>query len=213
MLVLVRVVGEVTVDESDQNVQYMLGQAIGDIDVGSQSIHPCYIRSQIGKVSSELAHDLLKDTLQRLEVLSLSQNCSNWHLVFSTTAVLLMVIELIQYQDARIGFHADLDGPLFTSPAFKFLARSQVLEDKGVAVLLHFYRICFGRCHARLADSSQPSLPKMTSNFLSKTRLIYNDMLWYLDGRSKTELANIRDMSDFFNRQVAKLFLLKPPIS
>ena len=207
---LVRVAGDVSIVKSDSIVKDVLDEFRHFSEANFESTHPCFIRSQLGRILPELARELLCEILQKLEVLSLTQDCSIWHIVFSTFAVLLMAIETIQYQDARIGFHADLDGGAISSPAFGYSARSQVLEQEGVNVLLHFYRVCYGRCNSRLDDTSSPAPTGDSGDFLAKLRESFSKIRPYLDQRSKIELKGICDMSYFFDRLVAKLLLTKP---
>ena len=213
LLILVRISGEVTVDESDAVAQEILGRAFDTPLSEYEATHPCYIRSQLGSVFAELARDLLSDVLTRLEVLALNKECSNWHVVFSTFAVLFMAIELVQYQDARIGFHAALDGNLLHSPAFKFSERSQELENNGVNLLLRLYKLCFGGCNSRIHDESSATPPGEAGRFLAKIRDIYTRTQPYLRRQSLTSVRNVLHMSDLFDRQVAKLIMTRPSVS
>ena len=213
LLILVRISGEVTVDESDAAAQVILGRAFDTPLSAYESTHPCYIRSQLGSVFAELARDLLSDILMKLEVLALNRECSNWHVVFSTFAVLFMAIELVQYQDARIGFHAALDGNLMHSPAFNFSERSQELENSGVDVLLHLYKLCFGSCNSRIQDEPDFTPPGEAGQFLAKIRNIYTRTQPYLKKQSLTSVRNLLNMSDLFDRLVAKLIMTRPSIS
>ena len=210
---MVRVSGEVTVDESDPSAQKILEKALNTPLAAYKATHPCFIRSQLGGVFSELARALLSDILIELETLTLKQDCSEWHIVFSTFAVLLMTVELVQYQDARIGFHAALDGNLLHSPAFNFFERSQEVDKKGVDSLLHFFRVCFGRCNSRIQDEFSPVPPGQAGQFLAKIREIYNRMQPYLKKRSASEVGNGQDMSHLLDRLVSRMFLIRPTIS
>lgn len=212
LLILVRISGEVTVDESDATAQQILGRVLDTPLAAYESTHPCYIRSQLGSVFAELARDLLSDTLTRLEVLALNRECSNWHIVFSTFAVLFMAIELVQYQDARIGFHAALDGYLLQSPAFLFSERSQELEQKGVDILLHLYKVCFGGCNSQIQELGAIP-PGEAGQFLAKVRKIYTRTQPYLWKQSLTSIRQVLHMSDLFDRQIGKLIMTRPSAS
>lgn len=190
---------------------------------------PCFIRGQLGPIFAQLARKLMKDVLSRLEILSFSRdNCQHFPIILSTFAVLFMTVETIQYHAAKESYHASYD-----SEAARALDKTHVdaNEQEGVENLLNFYNACFGNCHANLHNHNQTTYSKFaaaaartnvgggeadrerTVAYLQTIKDAVDRARHYLvrkkDGGILGEGLGKGDMSVYFDRLLAKLFLLR----
>ncbi len=204
---LVHSAGDVGVELFDDNVQLILSGTRTFPNSTTTDVTACAIRGQFGSVIPSLARHLMKSVLDGLYHVMLLQNCDRWPLVISTFAVLLMVIETMQYHSAKVGFHAGYDGRIEDSPAHAYPATCRALDEEAVNRLLHLYRICYGDCHARLMNERAPLPQDGSGDFLKTMRNAVGNASTYLDRRSTLTLSQINDMSFFFDRLLAKLFL------
>ena len=104
LLVLVHIGGDITLNVLDPAVAHMMaavGLKTALADGAPAALTPCFIRGQLGAVIPVLAQELMRDVLAHLERLAFSRQCSQWPVVVSSLAVLLMTVESIQYHAAK----------------------------------------------------------------------------------------------------------------
>lgn len=209
LLVLVHVGDIVQIPAGNPVVQSILDSVLTHAR-GEVRPTPCFIRGQLGAVIPNLARNLMKDILTQLERLSLSRDCKNFEIILSTTALLLMTVESVQYHAAKEPYHASLTRPMHP---MDFSGRTvPPLDDGAAEKLLHFYRICYSGCHERLQcdptydwDLSDNKSPP--ERFLDNLRKALGEARPYLVKRSHVQLERDGDMSCFFDRLLARLFL------
>lgn len=196
---------------------------------------PCFIRGQFGEVMPLLAQDLMKDVLVRLELLSLARECNQWANACATFAVFVMAVESIQYHTKKIAFHAD-GGPaieemsrVFGPPAPPELVGQKTQQtqplssmEQALQALVGFYKSCFSGCHSRLSDepggrqrSSSGGGSALRSgqrdaqeSLVTELKKVLAGAQTYLLEKSKASCKTGEDLSCFFDRSLAKLFLL-----
>lgn len=231
LLILVHIGGDTKLDDNCHCESHnIVAKYFPEIE-GSEPVvaTPCFIRGQLGPVFAHLAKKLMKDVLSRLELLSLSRdNCQHFPIILSTFAVLFMAVETIQYHAAKESYHASYD-----TEAERTCEKIHVLanEEEGVENLLNFYNACFGNCHANLHDRSAAGFShfaaaaartnggagegerERTVSYLKTIKKAVDRARHYLvrkkdrgcvgDGLGKG------DMSVYFDRLLAKLFLIR----
>jgi len=189
---------------------------------------PCFIRGQMGPILAKMAKTLMWDVLGRLEVLSLTpDNCQYFPIILSTFAVLFMAVESIQYHAAKESYHTSYDTDID-----RHNERIHVLDNEaeGVENLLNFYANCFGNCHANMHEPSVSSFQhfaaaaarsasgvegerERTIEYLQSIKMAIDHARPYLlskiDNMSRNEKLEKGDMSVYFDRLLAKLFLTK----
>jgi hypothetical protein len=176
-------------------------------------------------VFSELALSLMKEVLKELEHHCLSRKCAHFPLVISTFSVLFMAVESIQYHAAKDPYHSSHDPfsvgtqPISTgghnSASFK--------ESEGVSALLHFYKACFSGCHfesllsvATLSTENLEAASTSSSSagfrFVTGLKYAIDQVKQYLIERSASPVTTRggADITVFFDRLLARLFLLEP---
>jgi hypothetical protein len=210
VLILLHTGGDLAVDTTDPAVQFVIGMMPRSTLLGHADPTPCFIRGQLGFILRDLARRWFQSVVDELQLLALSQDCSQWPVVLSIFAVLLMAMETIEYHVGKVGCHAEYDGNVENSPAFLHHTMCQVLDEEGVDKLLHFYRMCYGKCHARLLDANASHSGDSTGIFLDSMREEVSNASAYLHERSKLSVGEMDSLSCFFDRLLGKLFLLPP---
>ncbi|TID27410.1 c6 finger domain-containing protein [Venturia nashicola] len=183
-------------------------------------ITPCYIRSQLGVKFKDIASKLLKEVLTSLELHCLDKNCDHFPVVICTFAVLFMSVESIHYHAARDSYHADHsfqnipgaidDDPPDTQnnyPSTLVPATPEAFEKStGVYELLSFYRACFSKYHLERfsASAESSSVP-----VVERLREAVENAKTYLERRGRDCIDAEGDVTFFFDRLLAKLFLLE----
>jgi hypothetical protein len=226
LLVLVRTSGDVTVDDTDPCVQEIMSSVLPSIT--GLKITPCFVRSQLGEVMHELAQELFRDLIHRLWRCSLQRNCSHWQTNLCCFAVSTMAFESAEYNEARDAYHSGIDFKTQQSfrtlnstfegyelpmediqgqPAFE-LGKDNHICDR----LLRFYRACFSTCHRRLdadiTDASSVDETDATAAFVRNMRDVLAKAKPYIEERSQITEAGVGTMSTFFDRRLAKLFIM-----
>jgi hypothetical protein len=169
----------------------------------------------------------MKDVLKELEFHCLSRKCDHFPLVISTFAVVFMAVESIQYHAAKDPYHASFSvgsRPIHTG-GHDFAAFE---ESKGVDALLNFYKACFSGCHSdRLLSvpnllkenwaGASPATSSSSSSsagfkFVAVLKHAVEQVKQYLVERSAVTVSTRggADITDFFDRLLARLFLLEP---
>ena len=216
LLVLVHIGGNIKLDQTYNNDLAVASIMTGTrLDIPVEDITPCFIRGQLGAVIPALAERLLKDILNQLEERSLTRDCSWWPVIVSTFAVILMASESMQYHAAIPGYHANLDGSVQAGSSRLPPAQGvqKFPDDSAIDSLLNFYRNCYSDCHARLRHDSlnphNPVVERPVSNFIRSLRLITEGAAEYLEEKGRTPVMIGSDVSCYFDRSLAKLFLLQ----
>ncbi|RDI80042.1 hypothetical protein Vi05172_g10013 [Venturia inaequalis] len=188
--------------------------------VHHSEITPCYIRSQLGPVFKEIASKLLKEVLTSLELHCLDKNYAHFPVVICTFAILFMSVESIHYHAARDPYHADHsyhsdhtamnDDHTATqngNPSTIIPATPEAFEKStGVIELLSFYRACFSKCHSeRFSTSAETSSVPVVESLREAVR----NAKTYLEHRGSDCVDTEGDITIFFDRLLAKLFLLQ----
>jgi hypothetical protein len=178
---------------------------------------PCFIRGQLGPIFASLATHHMKKVLWHLEEISFNSDCKLFPVVLSTFAVLFMAIESIQYHSAKESYHASYDKESDRESEKFYLDEN---DKEGVQNLLNFYKACFGECHAKLHDgivgfqhfasiaSSNSRDPEKTVTYLRTLKDTIDKAKPYLMRKKNVTLEPKDDMSCFFDRLLAKLFLV-----
>ena len=216
LLVLVHTSGDITLDNTNPTVQNVMNEYARSIS--NLPATPCFIRSQFGEVMPLLAQDLLNQLIHRLERCSLQQNCSHWEIIFSSFAVLLMMAESGQYHAARKPYHKVYDLPECQTPP-KEGERLKIYPSDSVGeALINFYGACFPKCHRRLNVNGTYNLISSrllngqidtSSRFITNLQVIITEAKLYIQERSRITLTSVSgDMSNFFDRQLSRLFLV-----
>jgi len=233
LLILIHVGGDTKLDEGCRSLSHeIIAQTFPAIEDSEPVIAtPCFIRGQMGPYLAEIAKTLMRDVLKRIEDLSLTpENCQYFPVVLSTFAVLFMAMESIQYHAAKESYHA-----LYDSDAVRAGERQQALanEEEGVKNLLKFYADCFGDYHAKLHDHSASTFQHFTTTtatksasggdserdrtiaYLRELKGAVDRARKYLIAKRDSTVAITRenvgkgDMSAYFDRLLAKLFLVR----
>jgi hypothetical protein len=214
LLILIHIGGDISISSTTAS-NSILTQVFG-YSVDASDFTPCFIRGQLGPVFQDLALGLMKDVLNELEFHCLSRKCGHFPLVVATFAVVFMAVESCQYHDAKDAFHAGFDhhvpspsGPSVNVPALE--------ESEGADALLKFYKACFAGCHRdTLLSVSQNAVSSSTAsstsgmNFVAGLKAAVEGVKLYLMEKSKVSVPakGAADMTIFFDRLLAKLFLL-----
>lgn len=195
---------------------------------------PCFIRGQLGAVMPQLAEELMKDILQKLQELSLGRDCSLWATAFSAFAILTMVGESADHHACKDSFHAKLDATPILNGAgdatqmseqssngkriWMEAQRGPSHSDGALDHLLTFYKNCFDSCHQRLrgetmvrsrSNSTSGSVSVEAQNTLVKElREVFITSRSYLIEKTLTEGRLTEDMSWPFDRKLARLFMI-----
>lgn len=178
---------------------------------------PCFIRGQLGPIFSGLAASHMKVVLSFLEKHSSGDDYKRFPIILSTFAVLFMAIESIQYHAAKESYHASIDSDEDRETERTYLDAN---ENEGVENLLNFYKACFGECHAKLHDgiagfqyfaaasSSNARESETTVTYLKTLKAAIDKARPYLNQKRKATAESKDDMSFYFDRLLAKLFLI-----
>ncbi|KAF2098638.1 hypothetical protein NA57DRAFT_75876 [Rhizodiscina lignyota] len=194
---------------------------------------PCFIRGQLGEFMPLLAQDLMTDVLSRLEFISLGRECNMWAPVLATFAVFVMAVESIEYHTEKVAFHAAEATPTPTQPrafgpsvpaerSVQTTISTPSPMEQGLQHMISFYKACFSGCHLRLTDepSGRQRSSSGGSGTLSSSQRDAQDSLvaelkkvlanaqTYLLEKSKAPFKSGDDLSCYFDRNLAKFFLL-----
>jgi hypothetical protein len=203
LLILVHVGGDIRIQQNRVSTQILNLYFPGGF-ADKTSVTPCFIRGQLGPVFSHLAHKLMRDVLTQLEVLSPSRQCKDFPMILSTFSVLFMAVESLQYHIAKESFHShynDAEKPKQTS------VMRNLDEWRGQAALLQFYRSTFQGCHDDLHSKAESAAsPELVKFFEDFTQAI-DEARPYLERKSKVTQAHVDDMSAFFDRLLAKMYV------
>ena len=210
LLVLVHIGGDTTIYPTASSwgiITHFFGSTI-QID----EVTPCFIRGQLGPIFSELALGLMKEVLNELEFHCLSRNCAHFPLIISTFAIVFMAVESIQYHAAKDSYHATYNGTgsrliAISKPSFE-------PDSEGVDALLNFYKACFSGCHSdtllSVSKSGAPLEGSAGGGFVTLLKDAVGQVKSYLIDRSAVTVSPGReDMTVFFDRLLARLFLLQ----
>ncbi|KAF2842764.1 hypothetical protein M501DRAFT_993526 [Patellaria atrata CBS 101060] len=215
LLVLVHIGDDIQVPHSPA-VQEILADVLPNNPAVHAGATPCFIRGQMGAVMPELARDLMRDILSNLERLSLSRNCSQWPIVLSAFALVLMTIESVQYHAARVPYHCLYDGNAPSASEYSNVKRQaavlEAVDEAGVDTLLNFYKLCYGECHARLTEDAvemEFERPDPGHRFVASLKRDMQACGAYFEERAKVKVGGLEDMDLFFDRLVARLLLLR----
>lgn len=181
-------------------------------EVHVSDLKPCFIRSQLGEVFSQLATRYMKDILRNLEIACLSKDCRRFPLIMSSFLILFMVIEIMQYHNMKDSLHS----MQYSAPC----GRHKSLEDTdAIEDLLRFYRNCFGNCHARRVLEQRVSINESGENssrhendheqyIVSELSKHLADQKEYLLIKaSKTDPGAAKDIAVVIDRLVARFLL------
>ena len=219
LLILVHIGGDVKLDDEGQAFSHnIVGRYFPEFqDTAPFVSTPCFIRDQLGPIFAKLAAQHMKEVLTYLEEISFNWDCKLFPIVLSTFAVFLMAIESIQYHAAKESYHASYD-PVSDRESEKVILDEN--DKEGVENLLNFYKACFGECHAKLHDgivgfqhfataaSSNARDPEKTVTYLKMLKSAIDKAKPYLTRKKNATLKSKDDMSFFFDRLLAKLFLI-----
>jgi hypothetical protein len=214
LLITVHICGDIKISTSTSS------QAIIDnlfSTVHHSQITPCFIRSQLGPIFAQLASKLLKEVLTSLEFHCLDKEKTTAHfpLVISTFAVLFMAVESIHYHAARDPYHATHHHPTgirdCTSVLTPTITATPATFEKstGVQHLLSFYRTCFEKCHyLRLSPRADTNSAAASIPVVENLRRAVDSARGYLEMRGRWDGGAEGDVTLFFDKLLAKLFLL-----
>ncbi|KAF2405487.1 hypothetical protein EJ06DRAFT_27904 [Trichodelitschia bisporula] len=207
LLVIIHVCRETTIcwkDTPKESREALMPGYLGR-DPGGK---PCFIRSQLGKVLSARARNLMAAILGKLEEICLSQKEQHYPLILTTLAVLLMALEADQYHSAKIPYHADTCGHTHAPPVRPV---ASAIEE-SVDILLGFFSSCFPRHHPEKNSMSPVKIHgksaecESTIGVIGRIRVALEQAEDYLEEKRKMRPDDSRDMSVFFDRFLARLF-------
>jgi hypothetical protein len=225
LLILIHINGDIKIKQT-RDSRATINHFFGHLDIPEESVTPCFIRGQLGPVFEELALSLMKDVLKELEYHCLQRICSHFPLVISTFAVVFMAVESVQYHAAKDAYHSLYNDPPFAGPRanttnIRKLPSSE--ENESIEALLSFYKVCFSGCHADKLLSVSSSPPRESteaaynpstagSRFVSGLKSAVEHVRQYLVERKAINISakGGADVTDFFDRLLARLFLLEP---
>lgn len=151
----------------------------------------------------------MKEVLTSIELHCLDKTCAHFPLVICTFAVLFMSVESIHYHAARDPYHIDHanhTGHDDSSSAFTPATPESFEKSTGVIELLSFYRACFSKCHSeRFSSSAETSSVPVVESL----REAVKNAKTYLELRGRDSVDIEGDITIFFDRLLAKLFLLR----
>jgi len=219
LLILVHIGGDAKLDEEYQSFSHkVVARYFSEMrDSAPLEYTPCFIRGQLGPIFAKLAARHMKEVLSQLEEISFRWDCKLFPVVLSTFAVLFMAIESIQYHAAMESYHASYDSETDRENEKIILDEN---DKEGVENLLNFYKACFGEWHAKLHDGilgfqhfastalSNTRNPEKTVAYLKKLKAAIDKAKPYLVRKKNATLESKDDMSFFFDRLLAKLFLI-----
>jgi hypothetical protein len=211
LLVLVHVGGDVGVRKDEQFMRIMKHYFS---NYSGSKVTPCFIRSQLGPVFSRLAHKLMREVLTQLEILSPNQDKARFPTVLSTFSILMMTMESLQYHFSKLPYHGHHDTPQQVNDPDHEPATRDLEEIDGADILLRFYKAT--ACNAQLrkigADGSLPTeLIVMDADpfgVLTDIKLAVMSAKSYLEDRLHRKSVPHADLSSFFDRLLAKLYLM-----
>jgi hypothetical protein len=181
-------------------------------------ITPCFIRAQLGPVFADVSHELMKQVLIELEVVALSQDPSTFPMTVCTFSVLFMVMESLQYHINKLPYHCHNDNPSLLQQDDEPQTRN-LDENDGSDILLRFYKGT--ACHARIGtlateQSDGPLIAPRSSHSGDPNMVMFNlrsaarESRPYLVERLKKKIVPRTDLSSYFDRLLAKMYLMEP---
>jgi hypothetical protein len=161
----------------------------------------------------------MREVLTQLEILSPSGDCSRFPVILSTFSVLFMAVESLQYHVAKESYHSHYDYPHNRSVDSCSPTSRDLDEWEGAETLRKFYKATFPVCHSQFAQLGRgvPVPFSWTNNGLERDSLDFFNTLIdaievareYLIERSEVSTAPVDDMSCFFDRLLAKFYLME----
>jgi hypothetical protein len=217
LLILVHVGGDLRI-KANLNSNFII-QHFFPTCTDPRRVTPCFIRGQIGPVLSKIAHRLMREVLQQLEILSPTR--ARFPILFSTFSVLFMAVESLQYHLAKQPYHAHYDEPSHTTHSAAGctpFATRNLDEWEGAEILRNFYKSTFPVCNsqARKLGDGMPLPESWTTNSSeSETRDFFRTLngaidvaRLYLLGKSERSVVPASGMSCFFDHLLAKFYLM-----
>jgi hypothetical protein len=214
LLILVHVGGDVGVREDEHSLRIVKNYMPG---YNGCKVTPCFIRAQLGPVFSRIASKLMRQVLTELEILSPSQNRSHFPMVVGTFSVLFMTMESLQHHLAKLPYHTHHDNPQPLRDLEQDPSMTRNMDElDGADILLRFYKAT--ACHAqlkRIADlnplpSSLTAFDVDPTGFLTDLKRAVESARDYLDERLRIKTVPMADTSGFFDRLLAKMYMLGP---
>ncbi|KAI9713001.1 MAG: hypothetical protein M1828_001475 [Chrysothrix sp. TS-e1954] len=207
LLVLVHA-GETFVDANDPQILQLLHRFVPGYD-GTQMVVPCLLRAQLGSFLPRLARSLLKNVLDRLIQICGNKRSDQHAIVLAAFALVLMTLESIMYHASRFSFHHYLgDDHAGIEDSY---AASMANGEKSASDLLRFYKDGFETCHRMMAKVMEygNASPNVPDRFLAELSQAVRSASTYLHEKGETHVDALQDVSQLFDRLLAKLFLMQ----
>jgi len=170
-----------------------------------------------------MSQKYMREVLMELEILSPTNDSSKFPMIISSFSILMMAMESLQYHVTKLPYHTYHDVPAPDLAVWEPPKRDLDEIDKS-DVLIRFYKAT--NCHARLGKLGMPERYPGSNEFLdnapcdaeSKRVLIALHLAIltarpYLEAKSQRSVVPGTDMTAFFDRLLAKLFLIDPACS
>jgi hypothetical protein len=238
LLVLVHMGGELRVCRDPQS-QAILSRYAG---VAHLKVTPCLVRAQLGEVFSKIAHKLMTSVLKELEALSQVTDPQKFPVIVGTFSVLAMVLESLQYHVAKLPYHCHNDNPTTVSTHLHGLGEPSTrdLADPGADILLRFYKAT--ACYQKLGElgtgaksdlkfslsslfaprggqsshgarSGSVRRGKEPAAFLNGLHNAVAESRDYLAHKATLIVAPYHDLTAFFDRLLARMYIPDPPLA
>jgi hypothetical protein len=149
LLILVHMGGDLKVCRDDKSHSILSRYyTIPNSGFEEFKVTPCFVRSELGPVFSQVAHRLMTDVLKRLEVVSQSTDRAKFPVIIATFATLAMSLESLQYHVSKLAYHSHDDDyqSVFAALQGGNEPQTRDLVDDGQEILLRVYQGT--QCHA-----------------------------------------------------------------
>jgi hypothetical protein len=219
LLILIHAGGDLRV-EPEAVSKSIVRRYFPNIKLGK--VTPCFIRAQLGPIFSRMSHKYMRQVLMELEILSPTDDSSKFPMIISSFSILMMAMESLQYHVTKLPYHTYHDGPTPDLAVWEPQTRDLDEIDKS-DVLIRFYKAT--NCYARLRKLGMPEMFPGSNEFLddapgdaeSKRVLIslHCAILMarpYLEAKRQRSVVPGTDMTAFFDRLLAKMFLIDPNV-
>ena len=176
---------------------------------GTQVVEACLMRAQLGRIVPGLARSLLRAVLDKLIQICASRRCDQHHLVIAVFALVLMTLESIMYLGSRQSFHQFLGDDHASIEDSHAASLSN--GEKAATDLLGFYRLCFENCHQLMSKMSinRDSMGGVPSQFVAELNEAVKSASGYLQEKGESHVEGLQDVSQLFDRLLARLFLVQ----
>jgi hypothetical protein len=182
-------------------------------------VTPCFIRSQLGPIFSQMSHQYMRNVLMELERLSPTENATKFPIIISTFSVLLMAMESLQYHVSMLPYHTHHDG-LPPHPAAVWEPQSRNLDEMDKSdILIRFYKAT--NCHAQLKGLGTAAEGSKTHKFMTDVSWDLETTMFlfsfhqailvarsYLINKRQISVVSGTDMTAFFDRLLSKMYLI-----